>query len=326
MKIRNLFEDDYKALPIARVDARAPLEDRVIQLVKNIKQFINANCGPYLKQKAPGKNLYRSIRYDSQPQSNRFYFVRNIRTNRTRDSYSYADNPDDLKNIISDLGFVANRHNSILVGGSREYTEYRDSESTFIIYPMGEFNYTWSELASLPQRTLDDDLTDLPTYTRDEVAKILKKLVKDKNKDVIHLLSKYRADTISDHRKRLKSLRKDKWSSSYDVRYAANELRELEAKSLVDWIGNIGPSDIDARLKNYFPRKKSPKVNKEKFKLHGDDGTFARAMTSGHEIMIHCAKAFCVHYKLHQLVQLEDDELRSTVKSLTDERLKTILK
>lgn len=322
MRLLDLFEDEYAIQDIAQADIRKSVEQKVIKVVQNLKQFIKTNCGPYLKQKASG-NLYRSIGSQSRDPNHKMYFIRNVRQDRIS-SMNYDNDGEvaQLKQIISDLGLVANRNNSVLVGGDMDYTRY-NRENAYVIYPIGNFNYTWSELEEFPQR--------LPTltleYDSSEIMAIVKNLLRKGNKEALRFIRDLQNKEIRNQQKLVRDGKRDHWVAYWEKRERQNRLEELLDAKPIDFLKQVDITDIKEHplMKKYFPPKTSAKFNKDRLKLRGDDGSFAIAMKSNHEIAIHCKQVLCISRAFHELIEMDDDTLKSTLAHYSIMNLRSFL-
>lgn len=133
---------------------------------RNLVSFIKKNCSEYLRENPDWMNspLYRGIS-DSED-----IIIKNIRTDRE---------PTDMKRYFHDLyddtlkkaGFVARRSNSMFVTGHKSVADQYGY--TMVIFPIGNFEYTWSSSYS-------DLLNVLPTiYLNGGIA------FKNADKDVL---------------------------------------------------------------------------------------------------------------------------------------------
>ncbi len=103
-----------------------------------IQEFIEANCQPWLKE-SKGKYVYRGL--NKNVYAHMQVFTRNVRQNRKpRDSTEMMQN--FFNTIIGIAGGIANRTNSMFVYGSPMPTS--SYGHTFYVFPIGDFNYTWS--------------------------------------------------------------------------------------------------------------------------------------------------------------------------------------
>lgn len=106
----------------------------------DIEKFILENCQPYIKENPEWKTkpIYRGF---SESMNN--YFVKPVRQNRIpRDSSKSLH--DFLNYTILEANLVANRSNSIFCSG--RYGEVSEYGYPYIIFPIGKFHYTWSNI------------------------------------------------------------------------------------------------------------------------------------------------------------------------------------
>ncbi|HKK68826.1 MAG TPA: hypothetical protein VJ946_11465 [Bacteroidales bacterium] len=103
---------------------------------KIIRAFVQEHCQPWIK-KSGNQVVYRGTHRNPQEYS---AFVSGIRKNRRpRDSAAYQHRY--FNTMIKMAGGVANRTNSMFVSGSSFHAaEYG---IRYVVYPMGEFHYTW---------------------------------------------------------------------------------------------------------------------------------------------------------------------------------------
>jgi hypothetical protein len=105
--------------------------------IKALKEYIEANCGPWLKA-SKGHYVYRGINRDYASLK---VFTRNIRTNR-HPVDSTKGQQEFFNEVISIAGGTANRSNSMFVYGNvLSVLHYGKSHYAF---PIGDFEYTWA--------------------------------------------------------------------------------------------------------------------------------------------------------------------------------------
>jgi hypothetical protein len=110
---------------------------------KTLIEYIIANCKPWM-QAAYGEVAWRGVRkykWLTRGETAPNAFVRNTRSDRVpKDSDKKLHK---LYNLwIRLAGGVANRSNSIFVSGNRR--EAHAYGKVYAVYPIGQFNYTWS--------------------------------------------------------------------------------------------------------------------------------------------------------------------------------------
>lgn len=98
--------------------------------------LINRDCRPFLRQ-SKGKIVYRGMVENG-------WFIKK----QTRQERKPKDSTLQLHNfvnkVLNDLGFVANRSNSVFVTGHRDRT--RMYGNTYVVFPIGPFSFTWNTM------------------------------------------------------------------------------------------------------------------------------------------------------------------------------------
>lgn len=108
------------------------------KLAAKVAKYINKNCQPWLQQTSRGLFLaYRGFRRDPK---HHLAFVKAVRKDRVpRDTGSQRHM--EFNHFIRRAGKVANRTNSVFLTSNR--THAGDFGEVFIVFPVGQFNYTW---------------------------------------------------------------------------------------------------------------------------------------------------------------------------------------
>ena len=124
---KSFFDDERGAKPI------------VLKHGKQVASFIKQKCAPWLKETQNGKRvLYRGFRHIDIPMA----FTKKVRKRRDpKDSPKEKHNAFNL--MIKKCGKKANRTNSLFATGDKYDAE--EYGVTYIIFPIGNFAYTWHE-------------------------------------------------------------------------------------------------------------------------------------------------------------------------------------
>ena len=111
-------------------------------LLEQAAHSIMENCQPWLSQ-CGGEFAYRGMRLSASTVEDVLLGKKPVRTDRNP-----ADTPKELHALIveifNNLEIPANRHNSMFVNG-REM-EVGQYGTPYIVFPIGEFHYTWSNV------------------------------------------------------------------------------------------------------------------------------------------------------------------------------------
>lgn len=106
--------------------------------VEDLKVFLNEQCRPWLDHTANGQMwVYRGVSYVSLDIE---FFVRDIRKDRR--PLGSPEYRDMYNKMLSDLGAVAQRYNSVSVTSNHSVAE--EFGDVFVFVPVGDFHYTWS--------------------------------------------------------------------------------------------------------------------------------------------------------------------------------------
>jgi hypothetical protein len=116
--------------------------DYLAQQYKTVTEWMIKNCQPWIEAHNSQLTLaYRGLRGNQDvvlPSKGEY------RTNRVP-----TDSPAILHKLfdqaIASKGLVANRSNSVFVTGSKDFA--KKYGAVFTVFPIGEFNYTWSSAA-----------------------------------------------------------------------------------------------------------------------------------------------------------------------------------
>lgn len=104
-----------------------------------IADVIAVKCAPYLKQWNRKQMLYRGV--GTPLPYGQFASIVNVRTNR-RPTGSSKTHHTHLNKMFSGAGLKANRSNSLFCSGDKSQADMYGTP--LVVFPVGEFNYTWS--------------------------------------------------------------------------------------------------------------------------------------------------------------------------------------
>ena len=148
MKISELFcEDTMPRYITDNNDQNPDLDERNRTYAIKVAKFIKEHCQPWLSQTRNGYQVvYRGLKgvnnfgEDARLADN-FAFIKDVRSDRKP-----KDTAPSLHALFDELiakaGKVANRSNSMFVTGSP--SRAKEYGKLFVVFPVGEFNYTWS--------------------------------------------------------------------------------------------------------------------------------------------------------------------------------------
>lgn len=132
MKIRHIIAESFVITP----DEVHKTPEAWGEVRERLREFIQANCRPWLESYTGKETLYRGIRNVEN-----LAFTRPVRQDR-RPRDSDMETHQFFNHVISMAGGVANRSNSAFVTtDSRSAQEYG---TVCVVMPVGDFNYTWS--------------------------------------------------------------------------------------------------------------------------------------------------------------------------------------
>jgi hypothetical protein len=125
---------DYKAQPFVGLN----YEKVLLDAGKKVAAYIKKNCKPWLSQTQNGRLcVYRGFSHENLPIP---AFIKAVRPDRKpRDSDK--DWHVSVDYAISLAGKTANRSNSLFTSGS--YGVATGYGNTYVVIPIGDFNYTW---------------------------------------------------------------------------------------------------------------------------------------------------------------------------------------
>ena len=107
--------------------------------IREAAEIIKRDCQPFLSQ-CGGKLFYRGINIDEDRMG--FINKRTVRENRWPKN-TRRDIHDILVRTFDEIGFKANRNNSIFGNGNPTLAAFYGFPYT--VFPIGDFSYTWSE-------------------------------------------------------------------------------------------------------------------------------------------------------------------------------------
>lgn len=249
---------------------------------KEIAAFIHQHCKPWLKE-SDGRSLYRGLR---SPRSDSPY-VGDVRTNRQpKDSSPILHN--GIVQAIHDAGLIANRTNSIHT--SPDFGIASEYGKVFTVYPIGEFNYTWSphiddatpyvigEAMQMMRSALNGFIDSVKSPTASEVEYWFNEYWSGVGTEIVDAAQARAKCDEEDGGCR------DEVMGQYYVEMVQQMLRHLNS-------GFLSNTTLGREYHTYAPLELMSKVaiaQTLKDAYLGDDGSLKRALMSHHEIMIHC--------------------------------------
>lgn len=151
-------------------------------------QFIRSNCQPYLRENPKLLNLYRgtdSYSENLETGARSKAFVKPVRPNRMpKDSSKAVD--DFMQMLLSSKGLTATRRNSVFAIGALTNIDGQGLDITeygrpWIIFPIGEFHYTWAPKIKDLQNLFNHDPSDAYLLFQNQKANpyLMKRFLED---------------------------------------------------------------------------------------------------------------------------------------------------
>lgn len=245
------------------------------------------DCQPFLSQVS---NIYKSGFYLYRGMQKNVSFIRlPVKQNRPPFGSSF-DLQNCMVNSFKQLGFTANRNNSIFCTGSQQFAS--DYGLTYFIYPIGDFQFTWTphikdlfwnfniwEDGSLEQYVRIDFYTSVHT----RLDRIMQNAEEYMNKKQFSILNKKVYPSGAGVR------------IEYAIKSDDPDTDRIIKKDIGDFIDFSG-----ARVSKFFDCNKVFEKIKE---LNYIDTDLPAAIDSGNEIMLHCKEYYALnseHLDLHR--------------------------
>lgn len=273
--------------------------------IQQVVQQIKTECGPWLKQSG-GTLVYRG-------QSDKGAITRMpVRTDR-RPLDSTTKGHNALIDMIKAIGLTANRDNSIFVTPrptvASAFGGRNGQRDTYIVFPVGKFNYTWTAVT--------DDAMDVPVDDESIMTLALSDYSKGSAIDKIReqiATELEQAAGIEDLRQRFYSIAPNNVyldasttrrfasqvgsSSDHYLKTAAHQALAERSDTTKAPVADGELESLEAELiacrERIFdivePRLKDIRASL----FQGDDGSLQDALKSGHELMIHCKEVILV--------------------------------
>ncbi len=245
LKLAKISAYDARAKGYTSVDESINDMDIIAQQYKTVTEWMIKNCQPWIEAHNSQLTLaYRGLRGNQDvvlPSKGEY------RTNRVP-----TDSPKILHRLfdiaIEEANLVANRSNSIFITGEKDFA--KKYGAVYVVFPIGEFNYSWSPHAkdwfmAYHNARVDDFVTveSLSKFTYDWFLQLAKQ-----DPEFEKVLGSWSEDKIVDH----------------FIKYKAN-------------VNMLRADDLDAKIID---------VKRLIQTVKGDDGTLWQALRSGNEIML----------------------------------------
>ena len=132
------IQDMYEEVIIDDSQIDISNDREIHELLDRAAEFIKKDCQPWI-QISKGKMIYRGIKNTDVSMILGKFPVKNDRDPR--------DTPSSIHNILvgifNELGFSANRNNSLFVSSS--YADAQYYGTPYAIFPIGTFTYAWGK-------------------------------------------------------------------------------------------------------------------------------------------------------------------------------------
>lgn len=162
----------YSELKEAKYDPKdvpgLNIENAVNNVFTKLNSIIDKKCQPWIS--ASGGLTLRSVIYRGTDEPPSALFTRAIRSDRKAKDTSLEFH-QFFNHIIQAKGLTANRSNSLFVNGN--YEEARGYGAPFMIFPIGNFEFTWHpDYEDWTNDLADEDLE----YLQKQEPQIIKRL------------------------------------------------------------------------------------------------------------------------------------------------------
>lgn len=302
MKLFNLFEDPrFSAIDFDAEESNtqeAEFKKNILKQIHAVYFMIKKQCQPWLKQRT-SQPVYRGFRTASP---GKMAFIRKVRHDRNpKDSDLKLHQMFDF--FIDELGLTANRTNSMFTSGSLPVAS--SYGPPYVLFPVGNFNYTWSEYMN-DWYSQNSNFLDFISYSGTQRESILKDQYAKKNPDIIKVLITLKKNGVE---RRLSSYKDDmSWGSSEHIKRNKIRYEEEKKKPLHLYINELAWNTNSYELMMEYPAlrpyvMKPIKDANKQLRIHGDDNSLEDAIKSNKELMIHCDSIICVHPSIYPIIQ-----------------------
>lgn len=236
--------------------------------IEELAKFAVQNCQPYLDATSRGYVLYRGFASLDSLDNDALAFTKPVRVDRVpRDTREPVHELFDK--IIKMCGKVANRSNSLFTTSNKGVSSVYGAP--YVILPIGQFNYTWHEYfvdwSTQSNIVLRKALISPEEIVLDDAAKVMTMI--RQRPDAAGL----EGEELEQHiRYELKAAKQNQWHHTVH----ADPLKLLDHE----------------KIQKEFCRE-----------LRGDDDTLMQAMSTMHEVMIHCKQVFAIAPSLYEAVE-----------------------
>lgn len=247
-------------------------------MAQRVVDYMKKNAAPWMAQTKNGVlQVYRGV--DDSGLGYTYTFTQNIRQDR-RPKDTDKKRHQEFNQAIASVGGVANRSNAAFVSG--DYNQAEPYGSVYVFVPLGDFHYTWSpEYADWTQDFETDELDLLKI--RADYRKDPKALAYVKQR----IQGAY--DDALIKAKQGNSSNKKYWNQkAQDLLNPKSETYKASAKYyLEDYTEEVGGVSAE-----FDPKKVSREIYV--------DRDLARAIKSGHEIMLHAVTGLYIDHDFYQ--------------------------
>jgi hypothetical protein len=236
--------------------------------------LLERHCKDYLDQ-CQGKVLYRGLncRYE--------VFIKDVPQDR-RPKDSSADFHYAYNQIAKDLGWKTNRSNSICTSGDIDTASGYGSE-VYVVFPKGEFHFLWS-----------NQVKDMYTHYQESDDYLDRSAYKDDKEEYLRKMEDY-----EEYQREYEQWQEEHSRWQYEMEEYENATEE-EREDMHD-PSDDEPMEPEEVYEPDRPRSsdydKEPDIDtiKDDMRTHyNEDDSLYDAISSGHEVMIHCLEFYGV--------------------------------
>jgi hypothetical protein len=155
MRLKQLIESNEA--PLFTTFARS--DEEILEGAERVRQFILAECKPYLEQKREDAVLFRGMKSRN---SHNVAVIKNVMQDRTPRDSTNIQNMFFI-DLIAHKGYKANRNNSTFTSTSKNKAEGFGEEHMF--FPIGDFHFTWG-YNDMTEQISESDIPLYNLYSR----------------------------------------------------------------------------------------------------------------------------------------------------------------
>ena len=132
-------------------------------------EFVQTYCGPYLRQRAPDKLLYRGVINSPPPAA---FYTKMVGPRVPRDMPPRVSRA--VNRALTERGFKVNRLNSLYVTANPDVALEMSASAVVTVFPIGEFAFLWHpDIADLHEylvKEAGNDYDIIPAATIQEIV------------------------------------------------------------------------------------------------------------------------------------------------------------